>query len=134
MENGNLVEYMEANPDADRLVLVIILSTDLQTNPNLSNFFQLSDVADGLFYLHGIGLVHGDLKGVCTYSMSDKEQELIISGKYLDQQRLSSMPCRFWADDNNIRFLYNLLNHDNRSWWHSTMDGSGAFVTRRSWV
>jgi serine/threonine protein kinase len=73
MEHGNVVEFLNANPRANRLELVMILSTDLHINPNLSIFFQLSDVADGLFYLHGIGLVHGDLKGVCTYSISDNE-------------------------------------------------------------
>jgi hypothetical protein len=66
MAHGNVVGYVKANPGANRLVLVIILSTDLPINPNLSNFFQLSDVANGLFYLHGVGLVLGDLKGVCT--------------------------------------------------------------------
>jgi hypothetical protein len=35
MANGNVVEYVEANPGANRLALVIILSTDLRINPNL---------------------------------------------------------------------------------------------------
>lgn len=45
MENGNLKEYLEASPDADRLLLV-------------------TEIADGLNYLHTRepAVVHGDLK------------------------------------------------------------------------
>ena len=31
---------------------------------------QLSDVAEGLNYLHSYNVIHGDLKGVCDYSIS----------------------------------------------------------------
>ncbi|KAF9791123.1 kinase-like protein, partial [Thelephora terrestris] len=44
MPNGNLNEFVEANPDADRLKL-------------------LGDAARGLIYIHERGVVHGDLKG-----------------------------------------------------------------------
>ncbi|KAF9791125.1 kinase-like domain-containing protein [Thelephora terrestris] len=44
MANGNLNEFVEANPDADRLKL-------------------LGDTARGLIYIHERGVVHGDLKG-----------------------------------------------------------------------
>ncbi|KAF8598349.1 kinase-like protein, partial [Ceratobasidium sp. AG-I] len=45
MENGNLQEYILKNPDVDRYKLC-------------------SDVAAGVEYLHGIGMVHGDLKAL----------------------------------------------------------------------
>ncbi|KAF9469363.1 kinase-like domain-containing protein [Collybia nuda] len=44
IENGNINHYLRINPDADRPLLV-------------------SDVADGLLYLHQSHIVHGDLKG-----------------------------------------------------------------------
>ncbi|KAL0956192.1 hypothetical protein HGRIS_002350 [Hohenbuehelia grisea] len=50
MTNGNIVNYLRFNPEANRLELLV-------------------DVANGLRYLHSIGLLHGDLKGV-TYSPS----------------------------------------------------------------
>jgi serine/threonine protein kinase len=31
---------------------------------------QLVDVANGLAYMHGLRVVHGDLKGVCTFNAS----------------------------------------------------------------
>ncbi|KAF9642605.1 kinase-like protein, partial [Thelephora ganbajun] len=44
MENGNINEFVRANPDADRLGLLV-------------------DVARGLIYIHGQDMIHGDLKG-----------------------------------------------------------------------
>ncbi|KAF9644869.1 kinase-like protein [Thelephora ganbajun] len=44
MENGNINEFVKANPDADRLGLLV-------------------DVARGLIYIHGQDMIHGDLKG-----------------------------------------------------------------------
>lgn len=44
MENGNMNEFLKANPDADRYGL-------------------LADVSRGLIYIHSQGMIHGDLKG-----------------------------------------------------------------------
>lgn len=44
MRNGNINEYIKSNPDANRFEL-------------------LKDVANGLIYMHGQAMVHGDLKG-----------------------------------------------------------------------
>ena len=67
MGNGNINEFVKAYPDADRLGLVsfplkVLLSHSLliTTRP-----VQLRDVGRGLEYLHGQGMIHGDLKGVC---------------------------------------------------------------------
>ncbi|KAF9268581.1 kinase-like protein [Marasmius fiardii PR-910] len=45
MENGNLVQYLKANQEADRILLAY-------------------DVSSGITYLHDNKIVHGDLKGV----------------------------------------------------------------------
>jgi len=67
MPGGNLTEYIANNPEADRLRLVnvFLLSCTGHSLPR-----QLSDVAEGLNYLHSCNVIHGDLKGVRSYSMS----------------------------------------------------------------
>ena len=65
MSGGDLPGYIEKNPNADRLKLVgvplIVISLCLP-------HYQLSDVVNGLCYLHSCNVVHGDLKGVCGRS------------------------------------------------------------------
>ncbi|KAF9643876.1 kinase-like protein [Thelephora ganbajun] len=51
MPGGNLPEYIKTHPNADRLEF-------------------LSDVAKGLCYLHSYNAIHGDIKGVCSFSDS----------------------------------------------------------------
>ncbi|KAF8598370.1 WD40 repeat-like protein [Ceratobasidium sp. AG-I] len=55
MENGNLQEYIQKTPSVDRYKLC-------------------SDVAAGVEYLHGIGMVHGDLKAA-----SGKTLNILVS-------------------------------------------------------
>ncbi|KAF9644312.1 hypothetical protein BDM02DRAFT_991187 [Thelephora ganbajun] len=47
--DGNLSEYIKDNSDADRLAL-------------------MSDVAKGLCYLHSCNVIHGDLKGLRSWT------------------------------------------------------------------
>lgn len=61
MTGGGLTEYIKKNPDADRLVLV---GGSPIVFPRAHSRFQLSDVAEGLCYLHSHNVIHGDLKGV----------------------------------------------------------------------
>ena len=67
MPGGNLVEYIANNPNADRLGLVSV--PPLPCADSLPHR-QLSDVAEGLNYLHHCSVIHGDLKGVRGYSKS----------------------------------------------------------------
>lgn len=64
MSNGTLTEYISKNPDADRIVLVSLLSA-----VRLGRYRRcpkLLDVAEGLNYLHTSYTIHGDLKGAST--------------------------------------------------------------------
>ena len=59
------MEYTRSNPEANRLLLV----SPLAVSPRMSvltipNDVQLSEVMSGATYLHELGVVHGDLKGV----------------------------------------------------------------------
>ena len=67
MPAGDLPEYIQGHPGADRLELV--LSLLLLFYPTLTPV-QLSDVTKGLCYLHSCNVIHGDLKGVGSYSNS----------------------------------------------------------------
>jgi len=62
MTGGGLAEYIKRDPDTDRLglvgVLLVVFTTRLPC-------YQLSDIAEGLCYLHSCNVIHGDLKGVC---------------------------------------------------------------------
>jgi serine/threonine protein kinase len=65
MENGHAREFIEKTPTTNRITLVrahCILS-------GLSRFsllFKLREIAEGLTYLHGQGIIHGDIRGVST--------------------------------------------------------------------
>ena len=66
MTNGNIAQFVREHWDADRFELVS--SYLCPCRPQLPLVItwppQLSDVARGLVYIHGQGMIHGDLKGV----------------------------------------------------------------------
>ena len=73
MENGSINEFVQANPDADRLGLVRFLSMSYHlslTLPDDQQCPQLGDVARGLIYIHSQVMIHGDLKGVRSDRLS----------------------------------------------------------------
>lgn len=70
MDHGNINEFIENHEGVNRIQLVstcgIYLAEFL-----LYCFIQLIDAANGLEYMHGISMVHGDLKGVRPYQSTD---------------------------------------------------------------
>ena len=64
MENGNIIDYLTKNDDVDRVIVVCVSSLKLR---GLSlTLEKAKGVASGLEYIHNEGIVHSDLKGVCT--------------------------------------------------------------------
>ena len=68
MPHGNIMEFIRNNP-ANRLELVCTLT--LPATTFIKTQQQLHGVAQGLKYLHGANLTHGDIKGVRTTSPRD---------------------------------------------------------------
>ena len=67
MDNGNINEFVKTDPNADRLGLVRSLFGPYPRLPlTTTRTLQLGDVTKGLIYMHDEGMVHGDLKGVCS--------------------------------------------------------------------
>jgi len=64
MPEGNLREYVEECPWANRLGLVGDIPATSGGTPLTAP--KLSDVADGLKYLHSRNVLHRGLKGVCN--------------------------------------------------------------------
>ena len=63
MPGGQLPEYIRKHPDADRLRLVC---PSYRFYPTLTPV-QLSDVIEGLCYIHSCNIIHGNLNGVRGY-------------------------------------------------------------------
>jgi serine/threonine protein kinase len=70
MSGGDLSNYIKKHSGADRIGLVGVLPIAFIPLIPPYSCHQLSDVAEGLCYLHSCDIVHGDLKGVCGYSKS----------------------------------------------------------------
>ena len=67
MGNGNINTFVNTNINANRLDLVGFANHELlYSTSSFTLFSQLGDVTKGLMYMHGQGIVHGDLKGVCV--------------------------------------------------------------------
>jgi len=69
MSHGNIMEYIKKN-SVNRLELVRGFTFPTISFAKIRE--QLHGAAQGLKYLHGASLVHGDLKGVGLFSFRDK--------------------------------------------------------------
>lgn len=68
MENGNVIDYLAKNRDIDRVIVVCASSLALpDLCPDIIG--KAKGIASGLKYIHGEGVVHSDLKGVCIISL-----------------------------------------------------------------
>ena len=83
MAHGNIMEYIQNN-HANRLELVRAFTFLAASFTRLRQ--QLLGAAEGLKYLHGKDLIHGDLKGVSVSSFRDSFLFLIFN------RRTSSCP------------------------------------------
>lgn len=63
MENGNILDYLKKDFEANPVKLVCCTSSTVFVFP-ASPFSQLEESAAGLQYLHNMALVHGDIRPV----------------------------------------------------------------------
>ena len=84
MPNGNVMEYVRSNPEANRLRLVssaVCSPWCVVLMP--FNDPQLAEGASGVTYLHRLGIAHGDLKGVRYHIFRNPFASLtIITGEH----------------------------------------------------
>jgi len=69
MLHGNIMEYIKNN-DVNKLDLVRGIAVPVTSFTNTRR--QLHGAAQGLKYLHGARLAHGDLKGVGAFPFRDR--------------------------------------------------------------
>lgn len=63
MRNGSVVSYLQAHPgQANYLQMVITLILAPQHVFLTHSLLQINEIAVGMNYLHGHGVLHGDLK------------------------------------------------------------------------
>lgn len=62
MDNGNVLEFVKRDPGCDLVKLVSTLSRIILDLLLLSH--KALDMAEGLAYLHEMGIIHSDLKSV----------------------------------------------------------------------
>jgi hypothetical protein len=80
----------------------------------------------GLIYMHGQGIVHGDLKGVCVRTLSSPSCTRLNrpKGKHPDQPQRSCLLSRLQSPHDNLGPVDNfILMHRGR---HNSMDESRA--------
>ena len=63
MEHGNINEFVKKHQRVNPLQLVSCSSL-FECKAFYNHSIQLVDAASGLDYMHGLNMVHGDLKGV----------------------------------------------------------------------
>lgn len=76
MPNGTSRDYLKDQSKLERIRIVSCISC--RRNYSDACFAQLTGVADGLCYLHRHDVVHGDLKGVRSFSHSMSYMPMLI--------------------------------------------------------
>ena len=84
----------------DRVSLVSFIQSSRTTRLGLVNSFpQISDIAEGLGYLHSRNIVHGRLRTVSPHPHLQRGSQLTASeGGHFRRRRRSSRVDRLWID------------------------------------
>lgn len=78
MVNGNISEFVKKQKDTNRFELVGTILPQTHS-PLMIIQLQLKGVARGLVYMHGEGMIHGDLKGVGLRKLASPCSPLTLS-------------------------------------------------------
>ena len=89
MDHGNINEFVEKHEGINRVQLVSDSTASCEDMFDRS--IQLVDAANGLEYMHGLQMVHGDLKGVQSYWLSIA-QPLITTARQTSSSTSVSTP------------------------------------------
>lgn len=123
MDHGNINDFVQENLDVNRIELVCTVVRAVYMIPD--GQVQLVGVTEGLAYMHGLHLVHGDLKGVCGSIKLGIHVSLMFlyQGEHSDQQGSPGLHLRlrplnyYWSQDPSYccpgPFLPALIRHDH---------------------
>ena len=90
----------------------------------------------GLIYIHGQGMIHGDLKGVRFRQLESLSYltELICQGQHTDRPNWQRLPGGLWSAYDHlgpqIPFFLELMY----TGWHGPVDEPGASRSATVWV
>ena len=95
-------------------------------------FSQLKDVARGLTYMHGEGVVHGDLKGVNLLTPTQLHYLLtdLSKGQYPDRSRWPRTSRRLRTHHHHLRLCISYNLDLIRKRWDDKVDESGALESK----
>ena len=138
MDNGSITEYMDKHPQVGCIDLVSGFVPGATTRSKYQ-ISQLRDVANGLYYLHSYGIIHGDLKAVShsTLSQFSRNQSMIPmnakANSLIDEDgraRLTDFGLTSIVGENKSDTLPQVLNQVAATTWMTPGILNGGAVTK----
>ncbi|KAF9447094.1 kinase-like protein [Macrolepiota fuliginosa MF-IS2] len=96
MDNGSLLDYLQQDHPQDLRMLLVSKFT--VSSASVIQQSKVSDIVNGLCYLHKLGVVHGDIKGQNILVSEDRRALIFDFGTSgtVESSRSTSSPKGTW--------------------------------------